>query len=582
MKHQEITTLWSWIIVEELVRNGIVFFCISPGSRSTPLTVAASRHPATICKTFPDERAGAFFALGYARATSRPAVLICTSGTAAANYFPAVVEASMDHQPMLVLSADRPFELRETGANQTIRQSGIYGSYSRWSFQLPEPSVETPPAAILSAIDYAVSTCRGNPKGPVHLNVPFREPLEPVPVSRSNAWLDALGKWKGSGTPWCRYLPHQNAPESAAIEEIAGLVASAENPFIIAGHLDRPAAARAVLNLSQALNIPLYADISSQLRLHKDTVALQQAWLSEHYVNVNRADLVLHFGGSVVGKKPGQVLKTWAPDHLIVIKDHPDRYDPEHTFTMSIEASPEAFAKALAGAAGHRTGKPIQRTTWAERIEREIEQLAGPDSPVTEISAARMVSQLIDPGHGLFLANSMPVRDMDMYAARSAETLIPTAVNRGASGIDGIISSAAGFACGLERPVTLIIGDISFLHDMNALCLLRPMKEPLVIVVINNNGGGIFSFLPISAQQDIFEENFGTPQGLNIAAAAATFAIDHHRPATNAAFRECYTSACRSRKPSIIEVCTSRDENLSLHRTLNESLTALLEAEQPC
>ncbi|ACF46890.1 2-succinyl-6-hydroxy-2,4-cyclohexadiene-1-carboxylic acid synthase/2-oxoglutarate decarboxylase [Prosthecochloris aestuarii DSM 271] len=578
MNHKEITTLWSWIIVEELVRNSICFFCISPGSRSTPLTVAASRHQKTTCKIFPDERAAAFFALGYARATGRPAVLICTSGTAAANYFPAVVEASMGHQPMLVLSADRPFELRETGANQTIRQSGIYGSYSRWSFQLPEPSTDTPPEAILSAIDYAVSTCTANPSGPVHLNIAFREPLEPVPLNENSPWLSSLGKWNSSRAPWSRTLQRQSSPESASVKEVARLLASAENPLIIAGHLDRPADAQAVLNLSKSLNIALYADISSQLRLHKETVALQQAWLSDKYVEQHRADLVLHFGGSLVGKKPGQAMKTWRPDHTIVIKNHPDRYAPDHTVTMSIEASVKAFAEALA-----KTSQPQgKKANPIDEIEQEIERFTRPDSPVTEISAARIVSRLIDPGHGLFLANSMPVRDMDMYATRSGGTIIPTAMNRGASGIDGIISSAAGFASGLERPVTLLIGDISFLHDMNALCLLRSMTVPLTIVVINNNGGGIFSFLPISDQPDVFEKNFGTPQEFNIAAAATAFSIEYQCPPSNAAFSESYMAARSSAETSIIEIRSRRDENLALHRKLNQSLIDRLDRQQSC
>ena len=178
MSGLEITSLWSSIVIEELIRQGAEFFCISPGSRSTPLTVAVARNPKARWKMFADERSAGFFALGYGRATGKPAVLICTSGTAVANYFPAVVEASMDFQPMLILSADRPFELLECGANQTIRQEGMFGSYTRWNMQLPLPSREVPLKALLSTIAYAVAKTVGSPAGPVHLNQPFREPLE--------------------------------------------------------------------------------------------------------------------------------------------------------------------------------------------------------------------------------------------------------------------------------------------------------------------------------------------------------------------------------------------------------------------
>lgn len=576
MNHQEITTLWSRLIVEELVRNGITMFCISPGSRSTPLTVAAARHPKTVCRMFPDERAAGFFALGYARAARTPAVLICTSGTAAANYYPAIVEASMDHQPLLVLTADRPAELRETGANQTIRQQGMYAGYTRWQFQLPEPSETFPAAALLSAIDHAAASCRGFSPGPVHLNVPLREPLNPAAVADDQEWTLPLDNWKTSGAPWSSTTHLPPEPENSALKRIADILSAARRPLVIAGRLDDIRDAQAVLDMTTRLNLPLYADISSQLRFHRSVLPLQLAWVSDRFLEQNRADAVLHIGGPLVGKKPAEVLKAWRPDHLIVIRNHPDRYGPDHNITLSIESAPAAFARELERNMAPRSREQAEIPQWAARAEADVDRLCSNDLPVTEISAARQLSSIMDPSHALFLANSMPVRDMDMYGARHQPRILPVAMNRGASGIDGLIATAAGFAEASGSPGTLLIGDISFLHDLNSLNLLSASEQPLLVVVINNNGGGIFSFLPIASEKDVFEEHFATPQQFSIASAAKTFGLDYATADTNSGFCSTYRSMSHSGRPGIVEIRTDRHANLRLHRELNTRLAAVI------
>jgi len=212
MNNQQITSLWSSVIVEELIRQGAGFFCISPGSRSTPLTIAIARNPRARWKMFVDERSAGFFALGYGRATGKPAVLVCTSGTAVANYFPAVVEASTDFQPMIVLSADRPFELLDCGANQTIRQENIFGSYTRWNMQLPAPSTNTPLKALLSTVAYAVAKSLGEFAGPVHLNQPFREPFEPATPDLSDPWVAPLLPWLEHSRPFSNAIVPEKVP----------------------------------------------------------------------------------------------------------------------------------------------------------------------------------------------------------------------------------------------------------------------------------------------------------------------------------------------------------------------------------
>jgi len=309
MNNQQITTLWSNIIVEELVRLGADFFCISPGSRSTPLTIAIARNPRARWKIFVDERSAAFFALGYARAFGRPAVLICTSGTAVANYFPAVVEASMDALPMLILSADRPFELLECGANQTIRQENIFGSYTRWNMQLPAPSKDTPLKALLSTVDQAVKKTLGTSGGPVHLNQPFREPFIPEIPDLNDPWVIPLQHWLENGKPSGNTIVPEKQPDTCSISMLRKLLAAAKQPMIIAGSMTNSADALAVNELANDLRIPLYADFSSGLRMVASVQPLQLLLQSHEFRKFIASDLVLHFGGNVIAKHPSTALK---------------------------------------------------------------------------------------------------------------------------------------------------------------------------------------------------------------------------------------------------------------------------------
>lgn len=578
MNNNEITTLWSTLIIEELVRHGIRRFCISPGSRSTPLTAAAARNPETVRNIFPDERAAAFFALGYARSTGQPAALICTSGTAVANYFPAVVEASLDNQPMLVLSADRPFELFETGANQTIRQHGIFGSYTRWNIELPEPTEETPANVLLSTIDHAIRKSLGSPPGPVHLNLPFRKPFDPVDIPPDNPWTRTIDLWINESEPLNNLAFSRKTADDTTVDRIKELLTSASCPLLVAGHLDTKADAEAVFSLAKTLKTPLYTDISSQLRMHLENEPLQTLLMSECFTSRFKPDLVLHFGGKIVSKQLAATIKRWGPVHFIVIKNHSDRYNPDHNVTLQVEASPGDAASRLASAVNKTHENALSLPTLSYEIERELNDYCSPEKPLTEISTTRIVSDLIPEGHGLFLANSMPIRDMDTYTALRKNSTVPLCgMNRGASGIDGNIATAAGFAQGLSAPVTLVIGDIAFLHDLNSLTLLRNMKHPLHIVVINNNGGGIFSFLPIAEQKDIFETHFGTPQDYRISSVAETFGIAHSNPLTNGQLRESYLENCRSNTSGIIEITCSRTDNVVEHRRLNATLRKLID-----
>ncbi len=576
MNNRQITSLWSSIIVEELIRQGAGFFCISPGSRSTPLTIAIARNPKARWKMFVDERSAGFFALGYGRATGRPAVLVCTSGTAVTNYFPALVEASTDFQPMIVLSADRPFELLDCGANQTIRQENLFGGYTRWSMQLPAPSTETPLKALLSTVAYAVAKSLGESAGPVHLNQPFREPFEPATPDLNDPWVAPLLPWLEHPRPFSSAIVPEKVPDAGAINILRQLLAEAKQPIIIAGSMTSRTDALAVSKLANDLNIPLYADFSSGLRLVASVQPWQLLLQSPEFRKSFKADLVLHFGGNVIAKHPSGALKEWQPEHYIVVKPQPARFSPDHNVSCRVEASIALTAAQLKGC---RATPPKLDAHTTDRffsaVSEEIQSELLPEKLVTDISAARLVSQLITEQQVLFVSNSMPVRDMDNYASSNHAGGIPTAINRGVSGIDGIISTTAGFANGHQKPATLMIGDIAFLHDLNALSLLGTLPVPMQIIVLNNNGGAIFSFLPVAECQDVFETHFATPQNYSVRSAAETFGLDYACPQTNREFSEVYSAACSSNRSIVIEVKSSRADNVLQHRALRGRIMAL-------
>ncbi len=580
MNNRQITTLWSQIIVEELIRQGADFFCISPGSRSTPLTIAIARNPKARWKMFADERSAAFFALGYGRATALPAVLVCTSGTAVANYFPAVVEASMDFKPILVLSADRPFELLECGANQTIRQENIFGGYTRWQMQLPVPSTDAPLKALLSTLAYAVAKTLGSSAGPVHLNQPFREPFEPSTPDLKDPWVAPLHHWLKNGKPFSSSIVPEKQPDGNTITMLRQLLAAAERPMIIAGSMTSRADALAVSELSIDLGVPLYADFSSGLRMVASLNPWQLLLQSPEVRKSLQCDLVVHFGGNVIAKHPSTALQEWQPEHYIVVKPQEARFSPDHNVTCRLEASIALTAgmlKRCRAIPSEPDSNTVER--FFRRASEEIQTQLLPEKPVTDLSAARLVSELVTSQQVLFVSNSMPVRDMDNYAQSSHLGGIPTAINRGVSGIDGIISTAAGFATGHLRPATLMIGDIAFLHDLNALSLLGTLPVPMQIIVLNNNGGAIFSFLPVAECSDVFETHFATPQNYSIRSAAETFGLDYAAPQTNREFSEVYRAACNSNRSIIIEVKSSRAENVIQHRDLRERIMTLAEEE---
>jgi 2-succinyl-5-enolpyruvyl-6-hydroxy-3-cyclohexene-1-carboxylate synthase len=559
--------LWANLIVEELLRCGVDFFSVAPGSRSTPLVAALAANGKARSLVHFDERGTAFAALGYARATGRPAAWITTSGTAVANGLPAVVEASTDGVPMILLTADRPPELRQTGANQTIDQPDIFGDFVRWRFDLPAPDPAIDPAMVLTTVDQAAYRARRSPQGPVHLNLMFREPFLPEGDGPRGP-----SPWAEGDEPYTRYAATKPAIDEAEIQALWQTLRPAKRGLIVAGRIASRRQGEAVLRLANSLGWPLLPDIGSQVRLGagSENLAVNYDALlaNDSFSEAHAPDAVVHVGGRALSKRLEQFLGRSRPDPYVVVRENPFRLDPAHRVTHSIEADVVDFCATLVQAA--TDAPPTEDASWAaswreasEEVGRHLDDLFSTE--LNEPFVARTVSRNMPEDHGLVVASSMPVRDLDTYAAADGAP-VPVAANRGASGIDGTVATAAGFAKGLGRPVTLLIGDLALLHDLNSLAMLRDV--PIVVVVLNNDGGGIFSFLPVAQNEEFFEPYFGTPQGVGFGPAAEMFGLGYEHPATAEEFVESYRAACARGLSTLIEVRTDREENVRLHAEL--------------
>ncbi|CAN5603980.1 2-succinyl-5-enolpyruvyl-6-hydroxy-3-cyclohexene-1-carboxylic-acid synthase [soil metagenome] len=576
--------LWADLLVEELSRCGVGLFCVSPGARSAPLALALARRKNTLTVVHFDERATAFAAIGYARATGRPACWITTSGSAVANGLPAVVEADADGLPLILLTADRPPELRNSGANQTIRQPGIFGRFVRWEVDLSVPTTAIAPAFVLSTVDEAVSHAVNFDPGPVHVNVMFREPLLPNEPTARFAGTSLPSRWLDSEKPFTQKDAAFGQPTWP--RDLVDPISASTRGVIISGRMNAFDDHAAVERLAEHLGWPLLPDIGSQLRLgapSPSTVAYyDQALGSQTFRARIRPDVVLQFGGRPTSKRLAQALAEWQPEHYVVTHPRPARLDPDHIashqFNSSIGSTADALRDALPTSSSDVL--PIWKRA-AETVEHSVESRLVSEKGLTEPAVARAITRLIPSGHSLFAASSMPIRDLDMFASTEGQRVAITS-NRGASGIDGTIATAAGFSLGTGQPTTVLMGDLAFLYDLNALAMLRsPNGIRLTIVVLNNDGGGIFNMLPLAEHQEAFERFIATPHGIGFEYAASMFGLAYSRPESIDEFAVAYSRATASSDSMIIEVRSDRVENAELHRELlhlcSEAVQKILE-----
>lgn len=526
LNFNNLNQLWSYVLTETLKRLGLSCAVICPGSRSTPLTVAFAKQAPDI-EAIPilDERSAAFFALGQAKATRKPVVLVCTSGTAGANFYPAVIEAKESRVPLLILTADRPPELRECHSGQTIDQVKLYGNYPNWQTELALPAADTGMLSYLrQTVIHAWERCQFPGGGAVHLNISFRDPLAPI-ADGTNFTLDLDDFFNGIVAPF----PITRSPFTI-LEEWR----QCKRGIIIAGvaQPERPQEyCTAIAHLSQTLNWPVLAEGLSPVRNYLDLnpylistydLILRNQQLAE----VLTPEMVIQIGEMPTSKELRNWLTITKPQRWIIDKCF-ENLDSLHGKTTHLRICVEDIRKWEESKIEEwQENEYLQK--WREiegKIRKNIDQTFKNPDALIESKIAWLISQSLPPGTPLFISNSMPVRDVEFFWKPNNLGIKPY-FNRGANGIDGTLSSALGVAHHQQSSV-MLTGDLALLHDTNGFLIKNKFIGHLTIILINNNGGGIFDMLPIAQFDPPFEEFFATPQNINFAQLSATYSIQY-------------------------------------------------------
>lgn len=567
MEHIEKLTRYVANFVDELSKSGLTDVVISPGSRSTPLAMTFAEHPDIKEWVVLDERSAAFFGLGLAKQTKRPVALVCSSGTAAANYFPAIVEAHQSRVPLIALTADRPHELRDVGAPQAIDQIKIFGSYVKdfHEMALPESTEDMLKYAQTRAARAIHQAISGN-AGPIHLNFPFREPLVPD-FSLEHVWGDPIRE------PYTIWHDGKKKLSEEFIKHLAERFTSAKKGVIVCGPQVEQDLAEAVALLAESYGIPILADPLSQIRsgTHstKNVIEGYDAFLRGGKIRQSlKPEYIIRFGAMPVSKAFLFYVKENQDISQFVIEEEMGYREPVGNPTEFIYTDPISFCSDLVEANTHLYA---DETEWLQKW-KTLNEIAkhhlsnASDEELTEGEAVKKLMEVIPNHSSLYVGNSMAIRDVDTFFMTGDKRLSILA-NRGANGIDGMVSSGVGAAAS-GKPVTLLLGDLSFYHDMNGLLAAKHYNLNITILVVNNNGGGIFSFLPQSANEKHFEALFGTPLNLDFEKAIDMYQGSYRNPQSPAELKEALLESYNEDGLSVVEVKTDRQENLLWHRQL--------------
>lgn len=553
--------------VDELVRVGVTEAVVSPGSRSTPMAILMAEHPRMNVTINIDERSSAFYALGVAKATKKPVAILCTSGTAAANYFPAIVEAYYSRVPLIVLTADRPHELRDVGAPQAIDQNQLYGNHAKWFVEMAIPDEsEQMLSYVRTMAGRAAGTALTAPSGPVHLNFPFREPLVPN-LELENLW--GTTEKQGRNVNVLVGKPVMNELQANLLSEI---ISGKKNGIIVCGsHYDSEFGYE-VTSLAETLKFPILADPLSQLRSgeHPMTYIIDgyDAFLrNEEFRHVFSPDIIIRFGAMPVSKALLQYIQSNKDTLQLIVDGDGGWRDPTLSATDMVYCDEKEFCQMLTRRIEKRT-----ESSWANSWIRINDIVKGHvnvvhnEEMLFEGKVFTELQKILPAESTLFVGNSMPIRDLDTFFTNN-EKSIRVLANRGANGIDGLVSTAMGISAQNEHTV-LVIGDLSFYHDLNGLLAAKHHQLNITIVLINNDGGGIFSFLPQSKEEKHFETLFGTPIGLDYEYVVKMYG-GHFTSVDNwTEFREAISTSFNGKGLHVVEVKTDRKENVNIHRKM--------------
>ena len=558
--------------VDELSRGGVDAVCLAPGSRSAPLAMAFARHPAFRVYVHLDERCASFFALGMARVTGRPVALLCTSGTAAAEFHAAVVEADLSRVPLLVLTADRPPELREVGANQVIDQARLYGPAVRWYFD-PGPPADLGDGgrAWRRLAGRAIASSLADPPGPVHLNVPLREPLVGPPGPAPQPLPAAA--------PPVRAVAPTREPAAADADRLAARVREARRPLVVAGELSRECPGAELDAFARAAGAPVLAEPSSQLRREggvgvvdaPDALLRARRWAADH-----RPDLVLRLGATPTSREINAFLaESGAP--VLDVDPGGGWRDPDLLAEEFWRCAPGPLLAEVAGRLPARDDGGW-RDAWVAAGRRAADALTAAlvEQPLHEGHVVRALAGVLPAPATVVVGSSLPIRDVDAFWP-PAPAGLRFLGNRGASGIDGLVSTGLGAGLEAAERSVLLLGDLSLYHDMNGLWAVRRHGLRPLLVVLDNDGGGIFHQLPQVGHQDVFEELFGTPLGLRLEDVAQLYGLAFSLVTEPAELPGALREALATEEPALVCARFPRDRSRAGHQACWQAVAAALD-----
>jgi 2-succinyl-5-enolpyruvyl-6-hydroxy-3-cyclohexene-1-carboxylate synthase len=560
-------SFWCMKLIEFLAARGFYHYFLAPGSRNTPLISAIVRHNTSRIHVGVDERSLGFMALGFAKRTRQPAIVVMTSGTAVANLYPAVAEAFESEVPLIIFSADRPYELRDCGSNQTINQVGMFANHIKKSLDLAPPSVQMPWEAPIKLVERAISNALLVVQGPVHCNFQFREPLN----NCENSWEERT---------FSDFITSENSLSLSAQNSVWNAHDLAElmqqkRGLIVVGGMHPATEQESILSLAERTGWPIYADILSNLRLVNHPQILHHfdvMLMNSHFTSEIRFDAIIKFGGRLVSKRFWQWLAEARIDVLLSANASSKNLDASSMFSevpwSSVQQLFEKEDFVPSKIDGVQTGLEAQP---------KLKQVIGnfmETASVSEAFYATRLCRLISRPCNLFVSSSMPIRYLDFFAAPT-EADIHVYSNRGVSGIDGILSSAAGMAVESDRANMVLIGDLAFIHDTNGLMLLAASAAPVLVVVINNFSGGIFHFLPIGQEADVISPFLTTPHQVDIGKLCEAHHLEYEKLNTPKQFDEAVKNYLVGSQTKIIEICFDVAQNVEIQNKLYREIKEL-------
>ncbi|MCC8380149.1 2-succinyl-5-enolpyruvyl-6-hydroxy-3-cyclohexene-1-carboxylic-acid synthase [Xenorhabdus sp. PB30.3] len=564
MSNSALNRRWAELLLEALTRHGLRHVCIAPGSRSTPLTLsvvkkATAQNGKLICHTHFDERGLGHLALGLAKASGEPVAVIVTSGTAVANLYPSLIEAGLTGERLVFLTADRPPELIDCGANQAIRQHGIFASHPSQTLTLPRPTTDISASWLVSVIDNAMSNLR---QGGLHINCPFAEPLY-GDDDQYQSWLQTLGDWWQGDQPWLR-----QSMVTVTTKVTDWDYWRQKRGVVLAGRMSAEEG-QLVAQWAKGMGWPLMGDVLSQTG---QPLPCADLWLHHPRTQeiLAKGELVIQFGSSLTGKRLLQWQATCQPEEYWVIDSIAGRLDPANHQGRKFTCNIAAWLQEHSAHTDH------PNVFWANELEIWSEKASGCvaeklSGKFSEAAVAHQLYQLLPEEGQLFVGNSLVVRLID--ALGQLPVGYPVYSNRGASGIDGLIATSAGVQRATGKPTLAIIGDISALYDLNSLALLREISSPMVLIIVNNNGGQIFSLLP--TPQEARQQFYCMPQNISFNHAAAMFGLHYSAPQSWPELKQSVEQAWLQNAATVVELNVTDNEGAMCLQTLLKQVAEL-------